>query len=183
MHSPGFQGCCGGVLLRSLPLIYVHSRYWAVLIVALKQRRGMKWWTPSHCCFCSWVQEIYLSRVSVLKYSLSQVVQSLHLASFALKPTLPWINWGEQVLKSYTWQEKAFCLLAALFPFLSLSSPWSRMRCYPVKKNKCCMQEECFSSLLPYPMCPALVCPIAIASYSASTCPLNLARIYILLFN
>lgn len=151
MLSPGFQGCCDGTLLRSLPLIYVHSRYWAVLIVALKQRRGMKWWTPSHCCFCSWVWEIYLSRVCVLKYFLSQVVQSLHLASFALKQTLPWINWGEQFLKSYTWQTKAVCLLAALFPFLSLSSPCSRMRCYPVKKNKCYMQEECFSSLLPYP--------------------------------
>lgn len=107
--------------------------------------------TPSCYCSCSGAWEIYIPQVRVLKHFLSQGVQSLHLPSFALKQTLPWSNWGEQFLNSYTWQTKAVCLLAALFPFLSLSSPCSRMRCYPVKKNKCYMQGECFSSLLPYP--------------------------------
>lgn len=150
MHSPGSQGCCDGTLLRSLPLIYVPSCYWAVLIVALKQRRAMKWWTPSHSVL-EFGKFIFHEFLCLSTFFLSWGVQSLRLASFVLKLTLPWINWGEQFLKSYTWQTKAFCLLAALFPFLSLSSPWSRMRCYPVKKNKCHMQEECFSSLSPYP--------------------------------
>ena len=39
MHSLGFEGCCDGILLRSLPLIYTLSCYPAELIMPLKQEK------------------------------------------------------------------------------------------------------------------------------------------------
>lgn len=83
--------------------------------------------------------------------------------------TLNWLRW-EGFEKLYI-ADKRSLLLAALFLCLSLSSCSSRMRCYPIKKNQCYTQGECFSSSLPIQMCSTLTCPTAIASCSASICP------------